>query len=213
MEIRYGFTLADLQRIATAATRNTRSMFGDFAERYAEAYGAMVEHLYASPEPLAEHDLYWAAQDSLRIQAGKDRSHRGIVRYEGGGTSEPGAAPHFAIFWDAHRYEPSHEDRVVDRIALYQVLPTLTPQQRQVIGALAAFDDHEPARQALGDMAPASYRQALSKGRTRFFAYWHEGETPRGTWAPDRRGTGDLRTALRHRRAKAAHRSRQAAAS
>lgn len=212
MEIRYGFTLADLQRIAASATRNTRSMFGDFAERYAEAYGAMVEHLYASPEPLAEHDLYWAAQDGLRRQAAKDTSHRGIVRYEGGGTSEPGTAPNFCIYWDAKRVESSHEDRVVDRIALHQIWPALAPRQREVIGALAAFDDHEAARTALGDIPATAYRQAMALGRKRFLVLWHEGEMPSRIWSPDRRVGSDLRIALRHRRAKSARRARQATA-
>jgi len=209
MELRHGYTLADLQRVARAATLGTRSMLGDFADRYAEAYGAMVEYLYSTDEPMPEVMLYRAAQDGLHAQAAKDRSYRGIARHEGGGTSEPCTAPRFAIYWsDLHRSTPSPEDRIVERLALQQILPTLAPRQRQAVGALAAFGDYRSAAAALGGIADTAYRQALASGRKRFMALWHEGESPSRIWAADRRTGRGLREAMRDRRAKKARKAR-----
>lgn len=199
-ELRWGYTLADVQRVARSAAATTRAMAGDYDERYAEAFGAAAEHLYAAEHWIPEHQLFRAAQDALFEQSRKDRSYRGCAYKHGVGWAESGTGPRFTTYWtDVNGNSPSPENGIVERMALAQILPTLTPRQREVIGALAAFDDHSAARKALGGIS--CYGQHVSNARRRFLALWHEGEAPSRPWGTDRRGEGtNLTRVFRTRR-------------
>lgn len=199
-ELRWGYTLADVQRVARSAAATTRAMAGDYDERYAEAFGAAAERLYAAEHWIPEHQLFRAAQDALFEQSRKDRSYRGCAYKHGSGWGENGTGPRFTTYWtDVNRTTPSPENRIVERTALAQILPTLTPRQREVIGALAAFDDHAAAREALGGLS--CYAQHVSNARRRFLELWHEGEAPSRPWGTDRRGAAtDLVKVFRTRR-------------
>lgn len=202
--LRWGYSLVDLQRVGRSAAATTRAMAGDYDDRYAEAFGAAAEALYAAEDWIPEHVLFRAAQDALRDQSRKDRSYRGCAYRHGEGWGESGTGPRFATYWtDVHRPTGSPENGIVERLALEQILPTLTPRQREVIGALAAFDDHAAASSALGDLS--CFATHLSNARRRFLALWHEGEPPSKPWGTDRRGEStDLSKTLRVRRQKAA---------
>lgn len=209
-ELRWGYTLADLQRVAGSAAATTRAMAGDYDDRYAEAFGAAAERLYEAEHWIPEHKLFQAAQDALWNQSRKDRSYRGCAYRHGEGWDASGTGPHFVTYWsDVSRVTPSPENGIVERIALEQILPTLTPKQREVVGALAAFDDHPAAQAALGGLT--SYATHLAAGRKRFLAYWHEGEIPSRPWGTDRRGgTTRLTTVMRKRRTTAARAKKDA---
>jgi hypothetical protein len=200
-ELRWGYTLADVQRVARSAAATTRAMAGDYDDRYAEAFGAAAERLYEAGHWIPEHKLFQAAQDALWNTSRKDRSYRGAAYRHGQGWDDNGTGHRYSVYWsDVTRHTPSPEARIVEHVALGQILPLLTPRQREVVAALAAFDDHAQAQAALGGLS--SYATHLAAARKRFLAAWHEGEIPSRPWGTDRRGQAGSRltTVLRVRR-------------
>lgn len=187
-ELRWGYTLDDLQRVARSAAATTRAMAGDYDDRYAEAFSGAAEALYAAEHWVPEHRLFRGAQDALFEMSRKDRSYQGCAYRHGEGWGEAGSGPNFVRYWmDVTATTPSPEGRIVAHMALAQILPALTARQREVIGALAAFDDHRAARQALGGLS--CFGTHLANARRRFLALWHEGEVPSKPWGTDRRGS------------------------
>jgi hypothetical protein len=203
VELRWGYALGDLQRIARGAARGARGMAADFDDLYAEAFGAAAEVLYSVEERPTERDVFHGAQVALDALAHKNKSYRGIATQPDGAWGSAGSAPKFAAYWwDGARPTPSPEDRIVDRIALAQILPTLSDRQREAIAALATFDDHKAAKAALGN--PSWYGSYLSLGRRYFLSLWHEGEEPSAIWGVDRRGSRPVRDRFRNTRNKRA---------
>lgn len=202
-ELRWGFTLADLQRVARGAARSAKGVAAGFDDLYAEAFGAAAVVLYSAEERPSEHDLFRGAQVALDALAHKNKSYRGIATQPDGAWGGGGSAPRFAAYWyDGARPAPSPEERVVERIALAQIFPTLPDHQREAIAALAVFDGHRAAKDALGN--PSWYGRYLSRGRRHFLALWHEGEAPSAVWGVDRRGPRPVRDRLRNTRNKRA---------
>jgi hypothetical protein len=200
--LRYGYTLSDLQRVARSAAATTRAMAGDYDDRYAEAFSGAAEALYAAEHWIPEHKLWNAARDALFEMSRKDRSYHGCAFKHSEGWQESGTGPRYVTYWtEINRSTPSPENGIIERLALEQILPTLTDRQREVVGALAAFDDHEQARQALG--MGKVYVNHLSNARTRFLTLWHEGEAPSRPWGTDRRGNTRLGVVLKRRKKKA----------
>lgn len=188
-ELRWGFSLADLQRVARGAARRARGMAVDFDDLYGEAFGAAAEVLYSAGQRPSERDLFHGAQFALDALAHKNKSYRGIATQPDGAWGSAGSAPKFAAYWwDGARPTPSPEDGIVDRLALAQIIPTLPEKHRAALAALAAFDNHAAAKAALGD--PSWYGRYLSLARRQVLALWHEGEQPAGVWGIDRRGSG-----------------------
>ena len=209
--LRFGYTLEDLQRIARRAAANTRALAGDFHDRYEEAYSAAAEALYAAEHWPSAQDLFFAAQNILLHYANKNRNFYGRAWIDGWGYGGLASAPRFAQYWAGFASTvPSHESRVVERIAVTQILPALSPRQRQVIDALAVTGgDITAAAQLLGlDYNLVTVHAA--KARRAAAALWLEGETPvrrhRAWVAPSKRPRGELRPCgtvaayARHRR-------------
>jgi hypothetical protein len=187
-ELRHGYTLADLHNLARRAVAAAGPMASDAADRYAEARSVIAVALYEADRQPSEHDLVRAGRDAIWALMTAVRHHHGYYQDTvNGGFGPAGSGPRFQMYWQTIvGPESSHEDRVVERLALTQILPTLTPRQRQVVAALAEFDDHDPARSALG-MNPSLYSVTLSDARRRFLGLWHQGEAPSRPWGTDRR--------------------------
>jgi DNA-directed RNA polymerase specialized sigma24 family protein len=85
----------------------------------------------------------------------------------------------FVKFWtNPHPGLP--EAVVIDRLAVKQILPTLTPAQRDALLLLALFDgDGRRAAEALG-VNYSAFKMRIKTARDRFHSYWFEGETPPG---------------------------------
>jgi hypothetical protein len=201
--LKWGLRLSDLERVARRAAWNTRAGAAQFDDRYAVAFGAAVEFLYAAEQPVPEALLYRAAQDGLFRESDKVRSYAGIGWRPDEGYGESGAAPRFVMYWaDQNLPTPSPENGVVERMALAQILPTLPPKQLQAVLALAATGSHQAAKEALGN--PSWYGRYLSLARRHILALWHEGEEPSRVWGIDRRGSRPVRDRLRNTRNKRA---------
>lgn len=84
--------------------------------------------------------------------------------------------PRFLMFWGSG-VTPSHEDRVVERIATHQVLDLLNGPYRDAVLALAAHEDYMRAAEALG-INYGAFVARIGVARKRVDAAWYGGETP-----------------------------------
>lgn len=182
-ELRHGYTIEDLERLArVAVARDFWNQSMHPADRFDLSFGAMAEHLYASDEPPTPTDLLSAATTAVRQQAQSDRSVHGISSAD----AHKNAWNFYRYWWEQFRHTRSPEDLIVDRIALWQILPVLRPSYRNTLLALAAHGDHNKAAAALG-VTRKTYNDHLSDARRAFYRLWHEGEQPSRLWAMDKR--------------------------
>ncbi|MFF4417510.1 hypothetical protein ACFYY8_33715 [Streptosporangium sp. NPDC001559] len=208
-ELKHGYTLAQLDRIAALATNTGRKIVMHYLDRRDEAWSAIVEHLYTSTEPPTAHQLVEVGRNAIYALIRSEYREMGFYREHTDGQAHgPGSSPKYQQYWQyITRHTASPEGAVVERLALEQILPSLTPRQREAIYALAAADLYEAAA-ALLDMTPATFKSHIAKGRQRFRELWHEGETPSRPWGTDRRADRrhDRPTKVLARRARDAQR-------
>lgn len=180
--LRHGYNLADLDRLARAAVWRIWGTCLDYRTRYEVAWSAVAERLYAAPEdsPPAPGDLISAGQDAIAAHVDSEQRHRGYDRETGAGM------PRWAAYWHGQRPVREPEAGLVERMALWQVWPELTPAQREALLALAACGTRDAAAESLG-ISPRTLAHQLDAARRRFLALWHEHETPPRFWGSDRR--------------------------
>ncbi|MCT2591113.1 hypothetical protein LHJ74_14545 [Streptomyces sp. N2-109] len=202
--IRWGWTLVGLDRLARTVVSNNRAWWpaGDRDDLYSAAWHGIVEHLYATATEPRRVDLMEAGRRALADDVRDTMRHHGARR----DTSNSGVK--YATYWAwAGRAAPSPETAIVDRMAVEQILPTLTRGQLAAVHALAATGDYADAARLYGT-STGGLESQLTLARRRFRVLWHEGETPSRPWGCDRRagstrGTVGTRSAvarLRQRR-------------
>lgn len=181
VELRFGYSLAQIDDIAiTAAATSLRPGHLDRQTRFEYAWSAVTDLLFAAEVAPTRQDLFLAAWSAIRDEARKDRSFRG----ERPGFAA-GSMPAFERFWaTATNPTPNPENRIVERIALTQIWPELRLRFRQVLLALAAWEDYKRAAAAL-DMPYSTFCSEVSRARRAFRALWHQGETPSRPWGRD----------------------------
>ena len=179
--VRHGYTVRDIDRIAaTGVARNYNWYAGDIDERHDAARLAVIEHLYATDSAPDRNDLIGAAALADGRYVNDSRSTHGIgVREHGGGTG-------FNRYWHSSAPHPSHEERIVERIAAAQILPLLTAKQLEAVLALAQTGDYQASQDMLG-LTQATLSARIQAARRKFNAAWHEHETPRRIARHDRR--------------------------
>jgi len=204
-ELRHGYTLDSLTRLAHYAARNKLWYYTtDLAVRYEVAFATMAEHLYAAPEPPTAGELVKVGWHAIAAHGDARRQFLGLAH-----DGPPGPGLNFERYWrGVTAPADSPEDKVTDRIALAQIWPRLTPASREALAALAAHGDYRRAADALG-IGYKTFVCRISDARRQFLALWHDGETPSRPWVRDRRaGPGtDMHTVtyfLRARRLRAA---------
>lgn len=174
MEIRHGYTLADIDRFARIANRTVWATAMDDADRHDAAWHGVVEALYTAEHWVPHYELVSAGQRAIWRTLEDNTRHHGRRPDRAAETRDS-----FEAYWAdwVHLLAPSHESRVVERVALYQVFAQLSPRQREALLALAAHDDYAAAAAAAG-MSRSLFTVTLSNARRRFLALWLEGETP-----------------------------------
>ncbi|WP_141576175.1 hypothetical protein [Actinomadura sp. WMMA1423] len=174
-ELRHGYNLADLERLASFSTRRLYGITTDPRDRYAIAWSAIAEHLYSADERPTPNELIITAQNAIARNLQKELHHHGTAK-------DYRPMPKYAIYWETViRHTPSPEARIVDQAALWQIWPQLTPVERSAVHALAARGTHQAAADALG-ISYSAFAQRLTAARRRFLALWHEGEEPSWLW-------------------------------
>jgi DNA-directed RNA polymerase specialized sigma24 family protein len=180
----HGYTLTDIHNISRYVVRYNRWYnAADIQDRFDAAWHAIVEHLLAADEKPTDRDLFHAGRTAT------DREMRQSQQAHGYNYHQPGTGtrPNFERYWfTTAAPTPSPENRVVEREALGQIWPNLTPRQQEALTALAATGDYRLAAEAL-DITQGTLHVLLSKARKRFLACWHEGEEPSKPWGTDRR--------------------------
>lgn len=174
----FGYTLHDLHQFARSATRADRALAADYATRYGLAWSGIVDVLIDAtdrPEPAALVRAGWQA-----IYRDARTSRRGHG-YQDDGT----IAPRFTTYW-GHRVAPSPEGRIVDRMAVQQVIAALPDRHRDAIAALAVADNYQAAADLMDVSYPAAKRR-IAVARHAALALWHDGETPHQRPGSDRR--------------------------
>jgi len=176
----HGYTLADLQHLTRTVLRFDRwHQAADIHDRYDAVWHALAEHLADATTTPTRSDLLRAGTEA------SDAYVRDEMRTHGRDTSKPGPMPRFHMYWHAAN-TPSHEPRIVEREALTQIWPLLRDSEQRALTALAVTGDYEEAARIYG-AAPRTFSVVISTARRRFFALWHEGETPSRQWRTDRR--------------------------
>ena len=211
-EVGHGYTMADLHKIARIAASTASAQAMDYADRVDTAFSAVAEALLTAEEPPGERELICVGRAAVNDLLTQELRHHGTAP----DSDTPGRTrPAFERYWWwAARRTPSHEDRIVEEIALRQIWQQLRPGDRRALVALAVWEDYAAAARARGVVYQTLHSQ-IRHGRRTFLRLWHEGETPSALWGRDRRRwrqdvdpsqVKDRRTALARRR-RAARRS------
>lgn len=182
--IKWGYTLADLQHYARAAARNAH-FFSPVAwhDYYEEALSAIFMHLVAADEAPHRGDLLRAADTAIIDLVRGRRRNRGYR--EADGDDQIKWQPQFFRYWTPGAGTDLAE-RTTERVAVWQILDALWPDERAAVEALAACGHYDTAAQSLG-ISVACLKQRLHVGRRRFLRLWHSPETPGPRWQQDRR--------------------------
>lgn len=184
-ELRFGYTLRDIERLAGYATKTAFGWSTSVEDRYQAAWDGIVEHLYEAEHWPSGDKLVSAGRRAIALSSQAEQHHHGVRHdrtHEG-----PGSMPHFQRYWCLMRKPyPSPEVHAVERVTVPQILARLYPGERKALAALAAHGTQEAAARALGMKLP-SYRATLGRARRRFLDLWHEGEKPSRIWRIDRR--------------------------
>jgi hypothetical protein len=188
VELRYGYSMAQLHSLAVFAVRHRRFIHTvNFDDCLGTAWSAMAEHLYTSPTPPHEGELLRVGWRAISDWAGHDARSRGQDTHD----RYAGTTRSFAQYWRTvagHATGP--EDRVVDRVALWQIWARLGPRHREALAALAVHEDFGRAAEALGK-SRGTFKNQVGQARQEFLRLWHDGEQPSRLWGRDRRRSED----------------------
>lgn len=173
----HGFTLDRINQLARSSASNNYTMAADYIDLYAAAHGAMIDLLLTADEAPTEYDLRYAGKAAI-WQLVKD--HRQTYGYRDREWDNGlGSAPRFNAYWsDWLGVKPSHEGKVVERIALFQILQRLNPTYRVALVALAVCDGDRDAAATALRISRKAFDFRLQTARRDAIALWHQGETP-----------------------------------
>jgi hypothetical protein len=182
--IRYGYTLRDLDQLTHGALKADRLIALDYTDRRDIAWSAIAEALCTAEEAPTRLELIRVGWQAIARTVRDGYRQRG---YQDGDYGVDGAVtmPRFVQFWGS-AVTGSHEDAVVERLTLPQVIATLTPPMRDAIAALAMADDYMRAANLLG-INYTTFTARVRTARRQILSLWHEGETPYRSRRTDRR--------------------------
>lgn len=190
-ELPHGFTIRRVNglavsvawtRLRTAKTIGDRERLTDYAHAVRVA---LIERLYLIDDEPAYEDLLRQGQRAIRAYLDSEYRFRGITRDKD--TREYRINNGYLRFWrTSGAPTQSPEEPIVERLAMQQILETLRPSHRQVLEALAEYDDYGLAAKALGK-SRKTFTTQIRAARSAFLELWHEGERPSRAWGRDRR--------------------------
>lgn len=170
-EVAHGYTTWDVMDIARySVSRSRPGRIASFEEYLEIAVTAIEDRLLSAVEKPTQTDLLRAAG-------------RGIYRFRHEWEQQHGwdhrtmnFRPGFERYWTWHPPQP--EDAVVDKLAVHQVWPTLTPAMQQAVSALVMADGDQVYAAAMLGINLSAYKMRLRAARQRFQQWWYEPETP-----------------------------------
>lgn len=184
-QIRWGYTLTDLQRLARTAVLQSRFLNpgGGWHDRYDEALSAIYMQLCSSDDRPHHGDLLHAADRAITDLIRSRRRDRGYRE----GNDQYGIKwhPQFFRYWH-HDPGAGLDERIAERVAVHQILAVLPEHERAAVEALAACGYYDTAAEALG-ITVACLKKRLKMARRTFLRLWYYPEAPARRWQQDRR--------------------------
>lgn len=183
-DVLHGYTLYDLHRMAAAACRADRSLASDTHTRYDVAWSAIATALAAADpaKPPTRAELVRVGWQAIYTEVREMRRVFGFKSQDG--TTGVATAPRFVQYWTVR--PEGHEEGLVERIALGQVLDTLSEPYREAVTALATHDNYQKAADALG-ISYAAFVRRINIARRSIYALWFFPETAPRLRHTDRR--------------------------
>jgi hypothetical protein len=170
--VRHGYTVADVSRMAWAAIRSAAQRGAhDLDEKRSIAIAAIIEELHAHECDPGGNVLMHAGERAMENATQRNWANWGYnsktKQFQAG----------FQPYWRPGAGTPLDE-AVAERIAVHQILATLTDRQQEVVRTLVAVGDRRAAAAQLG-IDPTTVSAILGNARRAFSVLWHEHETPR----------------------------------
>jgi len=182
MPVAHGYTINDVYQVTAAACIADRTMALDYADKHDIAWSAIAEHLCTAEQPPHRQELVRIGWQAIYRTVRDAYRQRG---YSDGNFGDVATMPRFVMFWGPN-VTPSHEDRVIESMAVHQVVDTLTPTYRDALVALAVSDDYMLGAARLG-ISYEAFVARIGTARKKLLALWHQGETPYRPRRTDRR--------------------------
>lgn len=180
--VAHGFTMADLHKMAAAACRADRSLASDAHTRYSVAWSAIATALCEAQDPPQRNELVQVGWQAIYNEVREMRHTFGFRDKEG--TNGVASSPRFVQYWTQPPSQP--DGAIIERLAVGQILATLTESERAAVIALAVHDDYALGAQALG-VKDGAFRARLIAARRRFRGHWFAPETAPPIKGTDRR--------------------------
>ena len=191
LQVRHGYTMADLHSMAKQAVRADRSLASDVDVRYNAAWSAIALALCEADEPPDRHDLVTAGWQAIYREV---KEMRGIFGFKDrDGTTEVASAPRYVQYW--YSRPERTDDIIAERVAVHQIMDTIPELYRDAVVALAVHDDYQIAADSLG-LKYGTFGARVNVARRQFRAHWFAPETAPPAKGTDRR-VGSRTTELR----------------
>jgi len=182
LEVRHGYTMADLHSMARQAVRADRSLASDVDTRYNAAWSAIALALCEAEEAPDRHNLVAVGWQAIYCEV---KEMRGIFGFKDrDGTTETASAPRYVQYWYV-RYERDDE-RIAERVAVHQIMPELGEIYRDAVIALAVHDDYRAAAESLG-INYGTFNARMTVARREFRRHWFAPEAAPQVKTTDRR--------------------------
>lgn len=179
----WGYTLADIGRLARTACTADRTYSSDMTTRYDTAWSAIALAVCEADEPPARQELVRVGWQAIYADVRAVRHLYGIDRSDASG--QVASAQRYAVYWRPVA-EDRADERVTEALAVWQVLEVLSDPYRDAVKALAWHGTYQAAAEALG-ITYVAFRGRMRTARRIAWAAWYAPETPPAVKGTDRR--------------------------
>ena len=172
-EVRWGYTMDDIDRLARRVFNRTRkSYLYDHADRLGAAWFGIVEHLFETVEKPTERELIQAGTSRVSMESNANRTFYGI----NADLNDEG--PRFTMYWrTSGERTDGFSDRIADRESLPRVLEVLNLDLYEAIVTLAAYGNMGEAAKALG-ISYNVFHKRITRARSKLIEAWYAPEHP-----------------------------------
>jgi hypothetical protein len=184
-EIAHGYSFQDVRKLAGYAAHRSHWVRAMPAQdRFDLALSAIAEFLVAAEDRPAEQEMAIIGVQAIN----KDMIAR--MRHEGSSYDKPRDPQgpnmdNFCIYWWPYTsHVASHENGIVEKVALAQILPRIKPVHREALLTLAMQGTYDKGAAAIG-ISRVAFKNLVYRARKEFLGLWHEGEQPSRIWGKD----------------------------
>jgi len=186
----HGYDYLAVRRMAWKAARMHPTGVLRLPERADVAELAIIGRLYEPGDEPTRHDLFNTAVGAISVAAARELREHGY-------STKTGRPMHgYAAWWQAPKpARDALEERIIERIAVHQIMAALPPYQRRALEALAAHGSYATAADAIG-CTYNTMRRYLHLARQEFMTHWCYPDPPARHWGQDKPGHRTPRQAM-----------------